>query len=248
LQKETLEEIEAINLHFNEHFLKLDKETINETYKDFLIDFAYNTTSLEGNTITLEEAQRLLTENLTPKNKTLREIYDLQNTEKVFFEILSSKESLSHDLIIKIHDRLMENIDKRKGYRTHDIKVFRSRFDASPGRYVRTDMNLLLNWYQKNKKILHPFVLASIFHQKFEKIHPFGDGNGRTGRILMIYITLRNKYPPFIVSKKRRGEYLDALSEADKTNSTEVHPQHYKKLINFLSDELIISYWNNFLV
>ena len=65
---------------------KLDDKTIKETYKDFLIDFAFNTTSIEGNTITLAEVDRLLRENLTPRNRTLREIYDLQNTEKVFFD------------------------------------------------------------------------------------------------------------------------------------------------------------------
>ena len=75
LDKKTLEEVEAIRLHFNRHFLRKDKKSVIEAYKNFLIDFAFNTTSLEGNTITLPEAERLLRENLTPKNTTFKEIY-----------------------------------------------------------------------------------------------------------------------------------------------------------------------------
>src|SRR3989338_11103082 len=103
LDKKTLEEVEAIRLHFNRHFLRKDKKSVLEAYKDFLIDFAFNTTSLEGNTITLPEAERLLRENLTPKNRTLREIYDLQNTEKAFFYIINAKNELGHELILRIH-------------------------------------------------------------------------------------------------------------------------------------------------
>jgi len=149
LDKILLEEIEAIKLHFNKNFIKLDEKTIKEIYKNFLIDFAFNTTSLEGNTITLAEADKLLREHLTPKNRTLREIYDLQNTEKVFFEIINLKEEINHELIINIHDKLLKNVDERKGYRSRDIRVFRARFKASPSVYIRTDISNLLKWYEK---------------------------------------------------------------------------------------------------
>lgn len=243
-----LEEVEAARLHFNERFLKLDKKTIKEAYKNFLIDFAFNTTSLEGNTITLNEAAKLLRENLTPKNRTLTEIYDLQNTEKVFFEILKSGKKIGHEFVIDIHDKLMENIDSRRGYRTYDIRVFKSHFEATPHTYIKTDMDILIKWVENNKKKLHPLVLASAFHQKFEKIHPFSDGNGRTGRMLMSYILLKNSYPPAIIRKMRRSEYLDALSEADKLGIKEISPKNYKRLSEYVAEELITSYWNNFLV
>jgi len=248
IDKKLLLEIEANKLHFNTEFLKLDTKTKNEIYHQFLIDFAYNTTSLEGNTITLEEAHKLLTENLTPKDRTLREIHDLKNTEKVFFDLINKKGKITHNLIMKTHDELMLNIDKRKGYRTHDIRVFKSRFDASPGEYVKTDMDLLLRWYEDNLKKLHPLVLAVMFHHKFERIHPFGDGNGRTGRMLMNYILLQSKYPPIIVRKVRRNDYLNALADADKSNLTDMDKKHYKKLIKFISEEFVDGYWNMFLV
>lgn len=247
LKKDLLEEIEAIKLHYTTDFLKLDEKTKQEAYKAFLIDFAFNTTSIEGNTITLKEAEKLLNENLTPKNRTLREIYDLQNTEKVFFEILNSKKDLDHDFIVSIHDNLLNNVDERKGYRTRDIRVFRSRFDASPGQYVKVDMDLLLKWYKENKKRFHPFVLAGIFHHKFEKIHPFYDGNGRTGRMLMIYILIVNEFPPFFIRRSRRGKYLDAMANADSSNLKEANPKNYEAIICYLAEEMINSYWNSFL-
>jgi len=248
LDKESLQEIEAVKIHFNKSFLKHDELTIEENFKNFLIDFAFNTTSIEGNTITLKEVAKLLNEDLTPPNRTLREIYDLQNTEEVFFEILNSKDKIDDEFIIKIHDKLLNNIDKRKGYRTQDIRVFKGDFEASPAKYVRTDMKLLLEWYHKNKTKFHPFILAALFHQKFEKIHPFFDGNGRTGRMIMNYMLLREGYPPLIVRKARRDDYLSALKEGNDVGIKETSEDYYKELVKYLSEEMVLGYWNAFLI
>jgi Fic family protein len=242
---ESLTEIEACKLHYQKEFKKLDKLSKKEIMDNFSIEFAYNTTSLEGNTITLEEAKKFFEEGKTPANRELREIHDLRNTREVFSWMVDEKKEISDRLIVDIHKKLLRDVDERVGYRTKNIRVFKSHFDASPGIYVNADMDLLLNWYKKNKKKLHPFVLASIFHHKFEKIHPFFDGNGRTGRMLMNYILLRAGYPPSVIYKKTRSDYLDALSSADSVNLTETN-EKYKKLIKYLADETIISYWNLF--
>jgi Fic family protein len=101
-------------------------------------------------------------------------------------------------------------------------------------------MQELINWYKVNKK-LNPFVLAIIFHHNFEKIHPFADGNGRTGRLLMNYILIKNNYPPIIITKKNREIYLDALESADKS-------ENYSKLLQFLLEEYKKGYWENFVI
>jgi Fic family protein len=242
-----LEEIEACKLHYNNIFRKLDETTKKEILKNFIIEYAYNTTSIEGNTINLEQARNLLIEGLTPENKTLREIYDLQNTEKVFFELNELNEELSHDFIIKVHDSLMENIDARKGYRKMDVRVIKSNFDATPAIYVKTDMDLLLKWYTENKNKLHPLVLAIIFHHKFEKIHPFADGNGRTGRMILNYVLTKNNYPPLIIQKKTREDYLKVLRKADNSNPSKAEKEDYFYLIQFVAEEMSSGYWNIFL-
>ena len=247
--KGRIEEVGACKLHYNKIFNKLGSLTKNEILKNYVIEFAYNTASIEGNTINLEEARNLLNEGITPKDKTLREIYDLQNTEKVFFDLLDIKlkKELGNSLIIEIHDRLMENIDERKGYRTTNIRVVRSNFDASPGKYVRTDMDLLLKWYNKNESKLFPLVLAILFHHKFEKIHPFMDGNGRTGRMIMNFILLKKGLPPTIIHKKTRKEYLEAMREADNADLWKIDGEKYSDLIDYGVNEFIETYWNLFL-
>lgn len=240
-------EIEACRLHYIDVFQKYDQTTKMEILKNFIIEFAFNTTSIEGNTITLQQARNLLEEGLAPKNKTLREIYDLQNTEKIFLSLIESNKGISHDLIIDTHSGLMDNIDARKGYRTIDIRVVRSNFDATPAPYIKTDMGLLLKWYEQNKKKLHPLALSAIFHHKFEKIHPFMDGNGRTGRMLLNFILIKNSYPPLILHKKLRLGYLDVLRKADISGLTSIKKEDYFQLIQFVAEEMTSSYWDIFL-
>ena len=242
-----LPEVEACKLHYNLTFKKNDEITKREILKNFIIEFAFNTTSIEGNTITSQEARNLLEEGLTPKNKTLREIYDLQNTEKVFFDIIKLNEELTNEVITRIHSALIENIDTRRGYRTTDVRVIKAKFKATPAPYVLIDMNLLLKWYLENKGKLHPLVLATVFHHKFEKIHPFMDGNGRVGRMLLNYMLIKNNYPPLIIHKKTRTKYLNALRLADQNDLNHVRREDYFKLLQFVADEMVNSYWNIFL-
>ena len=246
--KNKTDEVEACKIHYSSVFAKLDVLTKKETLKNFIIEFVYNSASIEGNTINLQEARNLLTDGITPKDKTLREVYDLQNSEKVFFEIFGRIPGgeVSHELIISIHDALLENIDARKGYRTSDVRVIKSNFDASPGKYVKTDMDLLLKWYSENKGKLHPFVLAVLFQHKFERIHPFMDGNGRTGRMLMNFILLKNNLPPMIIHKKTRKEYLESLREADEGELWSAG-EKYNALVSYCADEFILGYWGLFL-
>lgn len=242
-----LQEVEGCKLHYNSVFSKLEDATRREILKNFIIEFAFNTASIEGNTITLQQARNLLEEGLTPKDKTLRELYDLQNTEKMFFELAGSSEGLSHEFIEKVHGGLMFNIDIRTGYRAGDVRVIKAGFKASPAPYVKTDMGILLKWYNDNEKRLHPLVLAAIFHHKFEKIHPFMDGNGRVGRMLLNYVLMKKNYPPLIIRKKFRAEYLGALRKADASGLNDAKKEHYASLTGFIADEMTEGYWNIFL-
>lgn len=247
LGKDLLEQSEACRLHWQKIVQKRNPLTRKEQLRHFAVEFAFNTTSLEGNAITLREAERLLTERITPKNRTLREVYDVQNVERVFFSLFEKPFELTHESIIATHKQLMEHIDVRTGYRTGDVRVFQSHFEATPAPFVRADMSLLLAWFSKNKALLHPLALAGIFHHKFEKIHPFFDGNGRAGRTFMNAILLNNGCPPVIVRKKNRVEYLDILSKADKAGLEKAPPPLFRALVEFLAEEQIDTYWNTFL-
>ena len=249
--KEQQQEINAILLHYKTKFLKLDKLTQKELFENFILCFAVNSTSIEGNTINLKEAGELFTRNKIPKNKTLREVYDLENTKKVILFLKENLPKINESIIIKIHDMLLENIDKRTGFRTHEIKIFGQPFKPAPVRYIKADMKILIDWYNKNKTKFNPLVLAILFHHKFEKIHPFSDGNGRTGRILINHILDLAKYPPTIITKRFRGDYISAMNDADKAldkSLISTNPAKYKKLVDFSILEFKSSYWDIFLV
>ncbi len=251
LSKEQIDLIEACHLHYKKVFSKTESLTKKETYKWFLIKFAVSSSSIEGNTITLQEAEKLFNEHRLPKDRTLREVYDLQNTEKIFFELIQNSPPITFELIETIHDGLLEKIDQRKGYRKTDIRLLGQPFKPTPGRYVQTDLKMLLKWYKKMEHQLHPLELALFFHHKFESIHPFADGNGRTGRIILNLILLKKKYPPFLVLQTQRNEYLDTLSKADqalKKNILSTDMENYQDFFNFMVTQFIETYWNTFLI
>lgn len=237
--------LEACKLHWDRIFKQLAPETQAEQLEHFIIGFAQGTTALEGNTITLQQAEKLLMQGRTPKNKTLREIHDLQNTKKLFERIYREPVAITHESIQQAHQALLAGIDNRTGYRTQDIHVYKSHFDPTPAPYVKTDMDLLLDWLASAD--LHRFVKAIIFHHKFEKIHPFMDGNGRTGRLLANNLLLQAGYPPLLITPKHRERYLTALGKADKSSLDQATPEDYRALVQFAAKTYTENYWNNFL-
>lgn len=237
-----LNTLEKIKKDFNKK-LKLDNKLIDDMFKDFKTFYIYNTNAIEGNTLTLQETSLLLNENKTPEGRDLREIYDHINEKETFDYILKNKPTVNNDLIIKLHSMLLDKIDKRVGsFRLHNVRVFGASFETSPAKYVRIDMSLLLKWYNKNKKRLHPLILAAIFHEKFERIHPFYDGNGRTGRMLINLILIQSNLPPLIIKNKDRKEYYEVLSFAHKADLTKTDINLYKPIVNFCHNQILSTY------
>lgn len=239
LAEKQLEKLTEIKRNFAEKLRKLDKKLIEDMFKDFKTYYIYNTNSIEGNSLTLEETNLLLNEGKTPEGKDLKEIYDHINEREVFDYLLAMKPEIDLDLIIRIHEKLLGNIDSRLGFRQHNVRVFGAAFETSDAKYVYTDMSLLLKWYRRERKRLHPLILAALFHEKFERIHPFYDGNGRTGRMLLNLILLRGGLPPLIVKNRIRKEYYHVLSEGHQAElfGTEVQP--YQDIVRFCCRQLL---------
>lgn len=243
LGESQLNELEKIKKDFNKKLKKLDKKLIEDMFKDFKTFYIYNTNAIEGNTITLQETNLLLNENKSPDGRDLREIYDHINEKETFDFILAGKPAINGELIIELHSMLLNKIDKRVGrFRLHKIRVFGSTFETSPPQYIKADMSILLKWYKKNKHKLHPLILAAIFHEKFERIHPFYDGNGRTGRMLINLILIQNNFPPLIIKNKERKEYYEVLSIAHKADLTKTDIGLYKPVVGLFCDKLISTY------
>lgn len=266
LTKEQLGRLNKIKKDFAKKLKKLDAKLVDDMFKDFKTHYVYNTNSIEGNTLTLEETNLLLNDNITPKGKDLREIYDHINEKETFDYLLNEcmpkptkgklpindklkneKFKINAESIIKIHSMLLKNIDQRTGaFRRHNVRIFGAEVETSDVKYVSIDMSILLKWYNKNKKKLHPLILAAVFHEKFERIHPFYDGNGRTGRMLMNLILLKSGLPPLIVKNSERKEYYNVLSKGHKAALTKTEQEHYKEIVSFCYKQLLATYDNIF--
>ncbi|MBI4992597.1 MAG: Fic family protein, partial [Candidatus Magasanikbacteria bacterium] len=117
--------------------------------------------------------------------------------------------------IINLHKLLVGGLSINAGYKKVDIVI--NNKTTTPVGEVRREMNQLLNWWKKNKKNKrHPLALAADWHQRFEHIHPFEDGNGRVGRLLFNFILSQCGYPPILFLYQNRRRYFSSLDQADE--------------------------------
>ena len=204
-------------------FSKEPIENYENRYEAFCSLFTYDSTGIEGNTFTLSETSHLLFDGIVPKEKSLREIHEVINHKKAFDFILNYKEDITKEFILELHRLVIANtlrqdlISQSGRYRT--VQVFAGRSIPPNPSEVPNQMAKLLKWHTINKKKLHPLVLSSYFHIEFERIHPFIDGNGRVGRLLMNFILYKNKFPMINIPKKRKFKYYEVLQNAQYKNN-----------------------------
>lgn len=173
--------------------------------------YVYNTNSIEGNTMTEKNVKDYLKGGLAPGNASKREIHETNNMKQALgFMKLKENEEISEELVKELHFIIQTNIDENRG----EYKRFYNHVDnnpTTPPKHVPGRMKELMGWYGQNRRKLHPFVLASAFHIQFEMIHPFQDGNGRVGRLLMNHILKKNGYMPLTIMEKTKQNYYRAI-------------------------------------
>ena len=215
LNEKKIKELEEIK----KQYLKEPKENFENRYEAFCSLFTYNSTAIEGNTLTLRETSLLLFEKQTPR-RSLREINEVLNHKEAFDFILKTKEGISKKLILKLHELVVKNtlkleLEEQTGkYRTMQVYIRGLKWNPPKPKYVSKEMGCLLTWYSKNKNKLHPLILTAYFHSAFEMIHPFIDGNGRVGRLLINLILHRNNYPMINIPSSKKYLYYKVLQEA----------------------------------
>lgn len=192
------------------------RSTRENRYEAFLSLFTYDSNAIEGNTLTLEETSQLLFEGLVPA-KSLREINEALNHRTAFDQILSFRGDITKRFVRRLHEMVVRStlhpdLASQVGeYRTVQVYIRGAEWVPPGPRQVPKDMKVLLEWYTKNKKKVHPVVVAAYFHIAFEIVHPFVDGNGRVGRLLMNFILHKNGYPMVNIPNRRRRDYYAAL-------------------------------------
>jgi Fic family protein len=212
-----------------------------EDWQLFTELFTYNTNAIEGSTITQHEVFEILKENKWPFSKPKEEISEAYGGAKAIQHIRKTKVHLSLKLMNDIHRIIFENSKSFAGkFRERGTEVgIRDALGnlihlGAPATRVVPLLNELIKWYKKSRKKLPPIVLAAVVHNQFEYIHPFEDGNGRVGRLLLNNILLKHKLPPVNISLKNRRKYYSTLKEFQKTGnikpSIELILKEYRQL------------------
>lgn len=216
LTKREIKELDKIKKRYSSQPLG-NKEN---RYEAFCSLFTYNSTAIEGNTLNLRETSSLLFEKITPSAKPLREINEIANHKEAFDLILNKEIEISKKTILNIHkivakNTLRKELENQVG-KYRELQVYIRGVDWIPPKPqdVPKEMKTLLLWYSKNKRKLHPVILAAYFHSAFETIHPFVDGNGRVGRLLINLILHKKGYPMINIPNSRKNNYYAVLQEA----------------------------------
>lgn len=187
------------------------------------VEYTYNSNAIEGNTLTLRETRLVVEEGITIGSKSVSEILETKNHPEAikFIESLADARSdVTEEAVLRLHGVIMRGVVEDAGsYRSTGVRITGASFMPPSSAEVRFQMNQLLDWSRKNVDERTPTEVAAIFHHRFVQIHPFTEGNGRTARLLMNALLMKNGYPFItIISNAERSEYIKALGEADFGN------------------------------
>jgi len=234
LNEEQIKKLEQIKVEYKEIIKSFTKNQIKDILDRFTVNFTYESNAIEGNSLTLKDVTLILEENIVPKNKDLREVYETRNTREAHELLFKNKVKINIKDIINIHSILVKDTGVEFRFKRLPNYLVMRNLKTTPPEKVEEEINKLIIWYETNKNKIHPLMLATEFHARFESIHPFDDGNGRTGRILLNAILFEHNYPPLIIRKTARIAYFSSLEAFDKG--------HKDKLERFLLDKIKDTY------
>jgi Fic family protein len=217
------------------------------------LDWNYHSNAIEGNPMSHGETITYLMHGLTAKGKTLKDHLDIRGHNEaihLLMSIVKDERGFSESDIRKLHRIILvepyhskaitpdgnptQKLIQLGQYKTQPNSV---RTPTGEMHYYATPedvpilMGELIQWYRHvPKSEIHAVVIGAIFHHRFVAIHPFDDGNGRLGRILMNLILMQQGYPPAIIKLKDRNEYITALEYANRGD--------YELLVNHIGESL----------
>ena len=204
----------------------ISPELLGKLRSELQLEMTYNSNGIEGNSLTQKETFLVINEGITIKGKPLKDHLEAKDQQKAIdylYGLISknSKMDVTENLIKSFHKIVMFGSEEEISgvYRKGSISISGSDLIPPDGFEVPSKMNDLIIWFRKNKNNLGVIKLAALFHHKLLMIHPFVDGNGRTARLLLNYILMKNGFPLVVILKNDRKKYYRVLSNADKMNN-----------------------------
>lgn len=188
--------------------------------KDYYrIGLTYSSNAIEGNTLTEAETKVIIEDGLTIGGKSLREHFEVIGHAKAYDHIYSLiGKPLSEDDVLQLHALFFQQIGPENAgiYRKRNVIITGTDYIPPDYREIPQLIKKYIEKLNERPKTLHTLERASDMHAEFEAIHPFIDGNGRIGRLLLSIETLKNGYCPVIIPPIRRAEYITALQKTNK--------------------------------
>jgi Uncharacterized conserved protein len=193
---------------------------INETElkrlrEEFMIENTYNTNAIEGNTLTLRETALVLQQGVTIEGKGIRDHLEAIGHKDAFYymiELADAGSELTERVIKELHSLVLMNDAKNRGvYRAVEVAIVGAAHATTPPYLIREQIETLLNDYAEMKRSKHIIEAVAEFHLRFEGIHPFIDGNGRTGRLILNLELIKAGFLPVNIKYTDRTKYYECF-------------------------------------
>lgn len=201
-----------------DQYRPLSPSVVSRLREQLVIEWTYNSNAIEGNTMTLRETKMVLEEGVTIGGKLLREHLEVINHKEAieFVEsLVQSQEPISERDLKDIHTLILRKIDDHYAgrYRDIQVRITGSKHTPPDSFHLSQMMSEFTEKYLTHPEG-HPVEQAALAHFHLVSIHPFVDGNGRTARLLMNLILMKNGFPPAVILKNDRKKYYDELEKA----------------------------------
>lgn len=207
------EKLEKIKKDFQREWSRYPESIKEKEKEEIAIAFTYNTNAIEGSKITLEETRGIIKDNISP-SKSLRDVKETEAHYNLFLKMLSKKNKITNKLILEWHKELFKETKEEIAGKYRDYLVRVGDYTAPDWQDVKKLMRKFVNLVNNSK--INPVELAGRAHYVFESIHPFGDGNGRIGRLVMNHILWHSGYPMLIIERRKRSPYYKAFKRGEE--------------------------------
>lgn len=201
--------------------------------EEFVVEYTYNSNAIEGSTLTLRETDMAL-RGLTIDKKPLKDHMEAVGHKEAFYfirDLVKEQTPLSESVIKQIHSMvLIDKKEDRGAYRRVPVRIMGSKHEPTRPYLIQQEMERLLKNYNDSSEHIIPRLAR--FHIEFESIHPFIDGNGRTGRLLVNLELMKAGYPPIDIKFADRLAYYNAFDEYHVKHSLRAMERLFAKYVN----------------
>ncbi len=235
---EALEKVQQLKAELDS-FRPLKPEAEARIMQKFRLDWNYHSNNIEGNSLTYGETKAFILFGITAGKKPFKDYLEIKGHNEAInwvVDLVKGNSELTEVFIRQLHELLLKEssesfaqtpdgkptkkkieVGKYKTLPNHVLQVTGEMFYFASPEETPAKMQELIDWFraEREKPDVNPIILATLFHYRFIRIHPFDDGNGRTARILMNFILMQNGFPPVIIKTEDKENYYGVLHLAD---------------------------------